>query len=62
MPSILDASCEADVTDTGAFHSTALAAGGTDAGAAGLRAHYGPNYCAAFVTDPDGDKLEAVHK
>jgi len=62
MPSILDASCEADVTAAGAFHSTALEAGSTDAGAPGLRAHYGPSYYAAFVIDPDGHQLEAVHK
>jgi catechol 2,3-dioxygenase-like lactoylglutathione lyase family enzyme len=45
-----------------AFHSAALEAGGTDAGAPGLRAHYGPSYYAAFVIDPDGYKLEAVHQ
>src|SRR6185437_15459025 len=32
-----------------AFHVAALAAGGTDAGAPGLRPHYGANYYAAFV-------------
>jgi catechol 2,3-dioxygenase-like lactoylglutathione lyase family enzyme len=42
-----------------AFHAAALAAGGTDAGAPGLRPHYGPSYYAAFVVDPDGHKLEA---
>ena len=42
------------------FHAAALAAGGTDEGAPGLRPHYGPNYYAAFVRDPDGHKLEAV--
>jgi catechol 2,3-dioxygenase-like lactoylglutathione lyase family enzyme len=45
-----------------AFHAAALAAGGTDAGAPGLRPHYGATYYAAFVIDPDGYKLEAVHK
>jgi catechol 2,3-dioxygenase-like lactoylglutathione lyase family enzyme len=45
-----------------AFHAAALAAGGTDAGAPGLRAHYSPTYYAAFVIDPDGHKLEAVHQ
>ncbi len=43
-----------------AFHQAALARGGSDAGAPGLRPHYGPNYYAAFVFDPDGNKLEAV--
>ena len=45
-----------------AFHAGALAAGGTDNGAPGLRAHYSPTYYAAFVIDPDGYKLEAVHQ
>ena len=43
-----------------AFHSAALAAGGTDNGAPGLRPHYRPNYYGAFVIDPDGHNLEAV--
>lgn len=43
-----------------AFHAAALANGGTDAGAPGLRPHYGPAYYAAFVYDPEGWKLEAV--
>ena len=42
-----------------AFHAAALAAGATDAGAPGLRPHYGADYYAAFVVDPDGHKLEA---
>ncbi|ODT22794.1 MAG: hypothetical protein ABS54_11010 [Hyphomicrobium sp. SCN 65-11] len=45
-----------------AFYSAALEAGGTDAGTPGPRAHYGPSFYAAFVIDPDGCKLEAVHK
>jgi catechol 2,3-dioxygenase-like lactoylglutathione lyase family enzyme len=45
-----------------AFHAAALRFGGTDAGPPGLRAHYGPSYYAAFVIDPDGYKLEAVHQ
>ena len=28
----------------------------------GLRPHYGQTYFAAFVIDPDGYKLEAVHQ
>jgi len=43
-----------------AFHKAALAAGGRDNGAPGLRPHYGPNYYAAFVLDPDGINVEAV--
>lgn len=43
-----------------AFHAAALAHGGTDNGGPGLRAHYGPNYFAAFVVDPDGHHIEAV--
>lgn len=44
-----------------AFHAAALAAGGKDNGAPGIREHYGPNYYAAFVHDPDGINVEAVH-
>ena len=44
------------------FHALALAAGAADAGAPGLRAHYGPSYYAAFIVDPDGHKIEAVHQ
>jgi catechol 2,3-dioxygenase-like lactoylglutathione lyase family enzyme len=44
------------------FHQAALAHGGTDNGAPGLRPHYGPNYFAAFVIDPDGYPIEAVCK
>lgn len=51
-----------DRASVDAFHAAALAHGGTDNGAPGLRAHYGPNYYAAFVIDPDGYRLEAVHK
>jgi catechol 2,3-dioxygenase-like lactoylglutathione lyase family enzyme len=43
-----------------AFHHAALAAGGKDNGASGLRPHYHPNYYAAFVLDPDGHNIEAV--
>ena len=42
------------------FHAAALAEGGYDDGPPGLRPHYGPDYFAAFVIDPDGYKLEAV--
>jgi catechol 2,3-dioxygenase-like lactoylglutathione lyase family enzyme len=43
-----------------AFHAAALAAGGNDGGAPGLRLIYHPNYYAAFVLDPDGHRIEAV--
>lgn len=43
-----------------AFHRAALAAGGTDNGAPGLRPHYHPDYYGAFVLDPDGHNIEAV--
>ncbi|WP_144299571.1 VOC family protein [Elioraea rosea] len=43
-----------------AFHAAALAQGGRCDGPPGLRPHYGPTYYAAFVVDPDGNKLEAV--
>jgi catechol 2,3-dioxygenase-like lactoylglutathione lyase family enzyme len=42
------------------FYKTALAAGGRDNGAPGLRPHYHPNYYGAFVLDPDGHNVEAV--
>lgn len=43
-----------------AFHEQSLKHGGTCEGAPGPRAHYGPNYYAAYVRDPDGNKLQAV--
>jgi catechol 2,3-dioxygenase-like lactoylglutathione lyase family enzyme len=42
-----------------AFHTAALAAGGKDNGAPGIR-KYHPGYYAAFVIDPDGNNIEAV--
>jgi catechol 2,3-dioxygenase-like lactoylglutathione lyase family enzyme len=42
------------------FHQAALAGGGTDEGAPGLRERYNANYYGAFVRDPDGNKIEAV--
>jgi catechol 2,3-dioxygenase-like lactoylglutathione lyase family enzyme len=42
-----------------AFHAAALKAGGKDNGKPGVRADYGPKYYAAFVTDPDGYRIEA---
>lgn len=43
-----------------AFHRAALAAGGKDNGAPGLRPQYHANYYAAFVIGPDGHNIEAV--
>lgn len=43
-----------------AFHAAGIAHGGADAGAPGLRPHYGEGYYAAFLFDPDGWKIEAV--
>jgi catechol 2,3-dioxygenase-like lactoylglutathione lyase family enzyme len=43
-----------------AFHAAALAHGGRDDGAPGLRPDYHPSYYAAFVIDPAGNRLEAV--
>ena len=43
-----------------AFHAAALAAGGTDNGAPGVRELYHPTYYGAYVLDPDGNNVEAV--
>ena len=43
-----------------AFYRAALAAGGQDNGAPGLRPQYNANYYAAFVIGPDGHNIEAV--
>lgn len=43
-----------------AFHAAALAHGGSDEGAPGLRTWYHPNYYGAYVRDPEGNKLQAV--
>jgi len=52
----LDAQSRADVD---AFYKAALAHGGTDEGAPGLRPFH-PHFYAAYVRDPDGNKLSAV--
>lgn len=54
----LSAASQAEVDD---FYAAALAAGGTDNGAPGLRPHYHANYYAAFVLDPDGYNVEVVY-
>lgn len=43
-----------------AVHAAALAAGGRDNGAPGLRPNYHPNYYSAYVLDPDGHHVEVV--
>src|SRR3954468_9629273 len=48
------------IGDVDAFHAAALNAGGRSDGAPGLRPHDRVRYYAAFVTDPDGNRIEAV--
>ena len=43
-----------------AFYAAALRLGGRDDGPPGVRLNYDPGYYAAFVWDPDGNRLEAV--
>jgi catechol 2,3-dioxygenase-like lactoylglutathione lyase family enzyme len=50
-----------DRAEVRAFYEAALAAGGRDNGAPGLRPHYHENYYGAFVLDPDGHNIEAVN-
>jgi catechol 2,3-dioxygenase-like lactoylglutathione lyase family enzyme len=50
----------ADRATVDAFYAAAMAAGGRDNGAPGVRAHYHPTYYGAFVLDPDGHNIEAV--
>ena len=53
----LRARTAAEVDD---FHAAALSAGGLSDGAPGLRPHDRVKYYAAFVIDPDGNRIEAV--
>ncbi|MDE2378980.1 VOC family protein [Bradyrhizobium sp.] len=46
--------------DVDAFHAAALEAGGASDGAPGLRPHDRVSYYAAFILDPDGNRIEAV--
>jgi catechol 2,3-dioxygenase-like lactoylglutathione lyase family enzyme len=50
-----------DTDSVDGFYEAAVAAGGEDNGPPGLREHYYPTYYAAFVHDPDGNNVEAVH-
>jgi catechol 2,3-dioxygenase-like lactoylglutathione lyase family enzyme len=43
-----------------AFHAGALEAGGSSDGAPALRPHHGDGYYAAYIRDPDGNRIEAV--
>ena len=45
-----------------AFYDAAVSHGATGDGEPGLRERYGPSYYAAFIVDPDGHRIEAVHK
>ncbi len=47
-------------SDVDAFHTAALNAGGRSDGPPGLRPHDRVRYYAAFVIDPDGNRIEAV--
>ena len=49
-----------DAAMVDAFHAAALAGGGSSDGAPGFRAQYHENYYAAFIRDPDGNRIEAV--
>lgn len=49
-----------DRTAVDGFFAAAIANGGVDDGPPGIRDHYDPGYYAAFVHDPDGNRLEAV--
>lgn len=49
-----------DSTAVDAFHAAALKAGGSSDGAPGKRPQYHASYYAAFVRDPDGNRIEAV--
>ncbi len=50
----------ADTAAVDAFHAAALQAGGASDGAPGRRTKYHDNYYAAFIRDPDGNRIEAV--
>lgn len=50
----------ADRAAVDAFHESALAAGGTDNGAPGVREEFHESYYAAYVLDPEGNNIEAV--
>ncbi len=47
-------------SEVDSFHAAALGAGGRSDGAPGLRPHERVRYYAAFIVDPDGNRIEAV--
>src|ERR1700722_3253755 len=49
-----------DAAAVDAFHAAALKCGGASDGPPGLRTKYHDNYYAAFIRDPDGNRIEAV--
>jgi catechol 2,3-dioxygenase-like lactoylglutathione lyase family enzyme len=49
-----------DTAAVDAFYAAALNGGGTSDGAPGLRPEYHTQYYAAFIRDPDGNRIEAV--
>jgi catechol 2,3-dioxygenase-like lactoylglutathione lyase family enzyme len=49
-----------DLESVDAFHATAVLEGGVSDGAPGLRTQHGEGYYAAFIRDPDGNRIEAV--
>jgi catechol 2,3-dioxygenase-like lactoylglutathione lyase family enzyme len=64
-PVVADSGCHIclrakSTADVDAFHDAALKAGGSSDGAPGLRPHERVRYYAAFVRDPDGNRIEAV--
>ena len=60
QPAVHIAFAAASRTQVDAFYQAAIAAGGKDNGAPGLRPHYHKDYYGAFVLDPDGNNVEAV--
>jgi catechol 2,3-dioxygenase-like lactoylglutathione lyase family enzyme len=50
-----------DRAQVDAFWQAGVDAGYPSDGAPGLRPHYGPSYYGAFLLDPDGNSVEAVH-
>lgn len=50
----------ATAAEVNAFHAAAIAHGGSDDGTPGLRPRYGPNWYAAYLRDPAGNKLAVV--
>lgn len=51
-----------DRASVDAFHAAGLRTGGRNEGDPRLRSQYGPDYYAAFLVDPDGHRIEAVHQ